>query len=111
MHSLETLARLNNDAARADLERAYGRAMIENDRTNLGPERRNRLHERIRRLRAALLALIAALSPGCDPDRDKGPVVIVDPGPPFGPSGARPRPAVHHYPDGSVVIVVPGVGP
>ena len=60
MHGLETLVRLNREAEERTLALAYGRAMIANERTDLGPDTRRELHERIRRLRVALLALQSA---------------------------------------------------
>lgn len=74
MHDLDTIVRLNREAEERALSLAYGRAMIANDQTGLGPETRNALHARLRRLRAALLALAATvMGSACGPDRADGP--------------------------------------
>lgn len=73
MHSLETMTRLQAEAAERELARAYGRA-ASMDHLPLGPGRPFGLGERIRRLRTALLAVAAFLAFGCaererEPDR------------------------------------------
>lgn len=74
MHSLETIVRLNDQAAERELARDYGRAHVQSTADLVGPgprmtEERARAHAgRIVALRARLLAVLAALVASCGPD-------------------------------------------
>lgn len=108
MHSLETLHRLNAEAAERELAVERGRLTTRLDRLDTTTRERVEIRDRLHRVRARLLELAVALAllPSCGGERQEPeePVLVHD-GPPYGPP-IEFQATLHHYPGGERILVL-----